>query len=102
MIDHQLLATWLSVRMDQMLRFPQMWGGQEAVEMQFLLLLEMDLLVHNPTLDEKHPRFILDKYHEFNRKKFKHSNTPASAKNLDWMEFTNHFVEFRASLKGTY
>jgi hypothetical protein len=98
----QHATDWLNKRMDAMLATPQMWGEQQAVELQFLQLLETDVMVTNADLDAKEPRFVLNKYAEHCRKRFKTAVLYASSYHLDWMELTGHLKEFRASLKGTY
>lgn len=94
--DNERVLAWLAKRLENILARPQMWGGQEAVELQVLQLLELETFVLDPSSDQ---RVVLDKYNEHSRKKWKTGALPASARNLDWTELIRHLTEFRNSLK---
>lgn len=90
--DFTRVKEWLTRRLDVILLRPEMWGAQEAVELQVLQLLELELFVNDPSSDQ---RKVMDLYNEFSRKKWRTGRMPASARNLDWTELTTHLKEFR-------
>lgn len=94
--DNTRMLAWLTKRLDNILARPEMWGGQEAVELQVLQLLELEVFINDPASNQ---RLVLDKYNEHSRKKWKTGVLPASARNLDWTELIRHLNEFRNSLK---
>ncbi len=56
---------WAKQRMDDILEAPRMWGSNEAVELQVLLLLELRALALQPERELKNPRRILDAYTDY-------------------------------------
>ncbi|MEP7125621.1 MAG: hypothetical protein ABJE95_32115 [Byssovorax sp.] len=56
------IVTWVDERIDDMLAAPRMWGSDEAVEMQTLLLLELRALTVSPAAELANPRRIVDAY----------------------------------------
>jgi hypothetical protein len=57
-----VIVTWVDQRMEDMLSAPRMWGSDEAVELQMLLLLELRALALWPEELTADPRRILDAY----------------------------------------
>jgi hypothetical protein len=53
-----------------MLAAPRMWGSDEAVEMQALLLIEMRALATRPEQELANPSRILDAYNAYLAKHF--------------------------------
>ncbi len=94
--DFTRVKEWLEKRLDNILARPEMWGGQEAVELQVLQLLELRTFLNDSASNQ---REVLDRYQEFSRKKFRKGPMPVSARNLDWTELTTHLKEFRMELK---
>lgn len=56
------IVTWVDERIEDMLAAPRMWGSDEAVELQVLLLLEIRTLALRPEELAANPRCILDAY----------------------------------------
>lgn len=56
------IVTWVNERIEDMLAAPRMWGSDEAVELQVLLLLEIRTLALRPEELAANPRCILDAY----------------------------------------
>jgi hypothetical protein len=64
----QALLSWGQERLDQIEKAPRMWGTtDEAVEFQYLLLLELLVFIRQDTQD---PRFVLEAYDRFLRQRF--------------------------------
>ncbi|MBK9260655.1 MAG: hypothetical protein IPM54_12640 [Polyangiaceae bacterium] len=59
---HHTIVHWVDQRIEDMLSAPRMWGGDEAVEMQLLLLFEMRALAMRPAQELDNPSRILDTY----------------------------------------
>lgn len=64
------LTHWLDDRLGAVLSAPAMWGSEEAVEMQALLLFELQAFARQPGRVECAPGEVLDAYAEFLRRKF--------------------------------
>lgn len=64
------LTHWLDARLEALLRTPAMWGSDEAVEMQALLLFELQAFARQPGRVEAAPGAVLDAYADFLRRKF--------------------------------
>lgn len=60
-----VIVTWVDQRMEDMLSAPRMWGSDEAIELQMLLLLELRTLALRPEELTANPRHILDAYAAF-------------------------------------
>lgn len=74
-----VIVTWVDQRMDDMLSAPRMWGSDEAIELQMLLLLELRALALRPEELTADPRRILDAYAAYLAKTYrKTSNRPLS------------------------
>jgi len=58
----QILSEMMDKRIDDLLRAPRMYGSPEAVEMQFLSLLEIQAEIENPKIPS---RFVFDRYERF-------------------------------------
>ena len=58
----QILSEMMDKRIDDLLRAPKMYGSPEAVEMQFLSLLEIQAEIENPKTPS---RFVFDRYERF-------------------------------------
>ncbi len=56
------IVTWVDQRLEDMLSAPRMWGSDEAVELQTLLLFELRSLAMRPAQEIEHPGRILDVY----------------------------------------
>lgn len=67
---HETIVAWVDQRMKDMLDAPRMWGSDEAVEMQALLLLELRALALRPDKELANPRRILDAYTAYINKTF--------------------------------
>lgn len=67
---HDWLITWVDDRCDEMLRAPRMWGSQEAVELQSLLLIELKTFARQPSFSSEDPRYVLEAYASFLRRRF--------------------------------
>jgi hypothetical protein len=65
-----IIVTWVDQRIADMLSAPRMWGSDEAVEVQTLLLLELRALALRPELELANPRRILDAYVAYLEKTF--------------------------------
>jgi hypothetical protein len=71
------IISWVDQRMDDLLATPRMWGSDEAVEMQALLLLELRALTSRPEKELANPRRVLDAYTSYLGKTFpKKPNRP--------------------------
>jgi hypothetical protein len=57
-----ILVNWVDQRMDDMLATPRMWGSDEAIEMQALLLFEVRALAMRPEQEIANPGRIMDAY----------------------------------------
>jgi hypothetical protein len=57
-----VIVTWVDQRIEDMLSAPRMWGSDEAIELQMLLLLELRALALRPEEITADPRRILDAY----------------------------------------
>lgn len=55
--------------MDAIAKAPAMWGGPEALEMQWLTLLEVWLIDTKPGFAEANPRHVLDRYEAFKKER---------------------------------
>jgi hypothetical protein len=59
---------------DEQLRYifaaPSMWGGDEAIELQVVQLLEFRSVALRPELEKRAPRTILDAYHRILKEEF--------------------------------
>lgn len=64
------IVTWVDQRIADMLSSPRMWGSDEAVEMQTILLLELRALALRPEPELANPRRILDAYVAYLEKTF--------------------------------
>jgi len=70
------LIAWINTRIAEMLAAPPMWGSNEAVELQFLLLTELRALALRPEQELANPRRVLDLYVTLLQEKF--PNDPPS------------------------
>jgi hypothetical protein len=64
------IVGWVDRRIEDMLAAPRMWGSDEAVEMQLLVLLEMRALATRPDQELANPSRILDAYNAYLAKRF--------------------------------
>jgi hypothetical protein len=64
------IVTWADQRIADMLAAPRMWGSDEAIEMQTLLLLELRALATRPEPELANPRRILDAYAAYLQKSY--------------------------------
>ena len=71
-IDSNTLVAWVDERIRDMLRAPRMYGSDEVVEMQVLLLLEVRALATDPERSQAEPRRVLGAYVAHARKKHDH------------------------------
>ena len=58
----QILSEMMDKRIDDLLRASKMYGSPEAVEMQFLSLLEIQAEIETPEISS---RFVFDRYERF-------------------------------------
>jgi len=63
------LLEFVDERIDSLLRVPEMWGPEESIELQLLLLLEVRLLTLSPSLKSDIP-LIQQGFIHFVRSKF--------------------------------
>lgn len=84
--------------LDYLLRYPRMFGSQEAIEFQFLLALETHLVLVNPEADQEESRWVLNRYHKFLRTMDPGGCSYMSAWGLPWEEFTLNLTRFRDDL----
>lgn len=94
------IVDWIDKSLDDLLAAPGMWGSNEAVEMQFLQLLEFRSLVLQPQEQLASPRRVIDAYSAFVSKRFALSPprpffAVAQARGLRGQEFTSVLEEFR-------
>jgi hypothetical protein len=76
--DLPTVTRWAQARIKDILATPGMWGAsQEALELQVLLLLEVQVLDMRPDILERDPRLVLDTYTRKLRERFpKSRNLP--------------------------
>lgn len=90
------LLTWINTRIADMLAAPPMWGSNEAVELQFLLLTELRALALRPEQELANPRRVLDLYVTLLQETF--PNDPPSP--LFRLQESQDPLDFAAVLKG--
>jgi len=94
------LRGWLDRRMDEMLSAPRMWGSDESIELQILLLLELKSFVRHPSSLNNDPRRVIDAYLGFLRDRFpSRPNMPLhQLLSAEPQQFSAVLSEFRALL----
>lgn len=90
---HDAVLRWANERLDALLAAPPMWGSNEAVEMQALLLLELRALTLRP--DESDA--VFERYAAFLRRRFPGA-TPAPLCEIEGAPFEATLNEFRRLL----
>lgn len=65
-----IVVRWVEDRIQQMLKAPPMWGSNEAVELQILLLTELRALACRPDQETQNPRRVLDLYVKYLGQRF--------------------------------
>lgn len=98
-----IIVKWTEEYASQILAAPRMWGSLEAVEMQFLQLLEVRALALRPQQELNCPRRVIDSYTAFLRDRFaEHAPLPlselAKALSLDDSEFITILKEFQTRM----
>jgi hypothetical protein len=69
---------WIDERLDTLLAHPGQWGQSEAVEMQFLLLIEMRVHSMDPAWEHENQGYVFETYCAYLKKKFPKWHGPAS------------------------
>lgn len=70
------MTCWARARIKDILATPEMWSSSwEALELQVLLLLEVQVLDMRPGILEREPRLVLDTYTQKLRERFPKSGT---------------------------
>ncbi len=64
------IAAWVDSRIAAILATPRMWGSNEAVELQVLLLHEIRALALRPAEELASPRAVLEAYQAFLLRRF--------------------------------
>lgn len=77
--ERQALSDFIRERISNLLATPRMWGSPEAVEMQFLQLLEILMAVEAPSYIKANPRLVIDSYDKFIQCRFPDTKRPLSA-----------------------
>lgn len=95
------LSQWLDKRLEAVLSAPTMWGSDEAVEMQALLLFELQAFARQPGGVEAAPSAVLDAYAEFLRMKFP-GRPRAPLSELAPEQFSAWLREFREVLLESF
>lgn len=91
------ITHWADERLDALLAAPSMWGSDEAVEMQALLLLELRVLALRPAHSEADPRTVFDRYTRYLRNLYP-SQQPAPLCELAGERFAAELERFRCLL----
>lgn len=95
------LLTWTKERLDQIERAPRMWGQTgEAIEFQYLQLLEMRFCSHAAAEEHDPQRFVLDAYATFLRHHFpSQPSWPLHQLCPDRVESSGHFMSVLSSFR---
>jgi len=91
------LIGWVDERLDALISAPPMWGSNEAVEMQALMLFELRALALRPEEMVKTPGTVFDTYTTFLRERFPDLD-PAPLCELASAPFEKTLAEFRSLL----
>lgn len=94
---HATVLRWANEYLDAMLGAPPMWGSNEAVEMQVLLLLELRALALHPEASEAAPDAVFRLYTAFLRRRFP-DRGPAPLCEIESAPFRETLAEFRLLL----
>ena len=91
---HKEISEFATKRVEDMLKSPEMWGSQEAVELQVLQLMEIRMLIEHPLKLKINPRYVLDMHVTYISRAFKISYTkPMFSMHLEWKEFAAHLSQ---------
>jgi hypothetical protein len=85
---------WANERLDALLGAPPMWGSNEAVEMQALLLMELRALALRPEASDASPDAVFELYTAFLRERFP-GRGPAPLCEIEGAPFQETLTEFR-------
>lgn len=89
----QMLSERMDKRINDLLAVPRMYGSPEAVEMQFLQILEIQTEIENPQI---YSRSVFDRYDNFIRQNFPTTAGPLSAiLSNNFEQLTQKLQEFR-------
>jgi hypothetical protein len=94
---HATVLHWANERLDALLGAPPMWGSNEAVEMQALLLLELRSLALRPEESSASPDAVFALYTTFLRQRFP-ERAPAPLCEIEGAPFAEILAEFRRLL----
>jgi hypothetical protein len=94
---HATVLRWANERLDALLGVPPMWGSNEAVEMQALLLLELRALALRPDESDASPDAVFGLYTAFLRQRFPERG-PAPLCEIEGAPFQETLDEFRRLL----
>lgn len=97
-VEDQVLH-WTEEHIDALVAAPPMWGSNEAVEMQALLLFELKALLLRPEESAKDPSRIFDTYTRFLRERFPRL-PPAPLCELEAAPFAETLKEFHRLLSS--
>lgn len=96
-----MIDDFVKTRLDQMLTYPENWGGPEAYELQVLLLIEIEMLMANRLAEADSLRLVLDRYSMFLQKELPSLGArPLSTVIDDFEKLSEHLTRFRQSLDG--
>lgn len=89
----KIMSEQMDKRIDDLLAAPKMYGSPEAVEMQFLSLMEIQAEIENPKTPS---RFVFDRYERFLVQNFTTTIRPLHAiLNNDFELLVQKLQEFR-------
>jgi hypothetical protein len=94
---HGTVLRWANERLDALLGAPPMWGSNEAVEMQALLLMELRAIALRPEESEESPDAVFELYAAFLRQRFP-GRAPAPLCEIEGAPFQETLDEFRRLL----
>ncbi len=93
-----MIDDFIRTRLDQMLAYPENWGGPEAYEFQVLLLIEIEMLLANKLVEPDSLRLIFDRYSMFLQKELPTLGVrPLSTVIDDFKKLSEYLTHFRQS-----
>lgn len=97
------LLEWSESRLDALLRAPRMWGSNEAVEMQSILLMELRALALRPYASHGDINYVFESYVTFLRDKYpEHPPAPLSKLSISEREFVDTLTTFRQEFASRF
>lgn len=95
----ETVLRWANERLDAIIGAPPMWGSNEAVEMQVLLLMELRALALRPQDSLDSPDAVFELYTTFLRQRFP-ENPPAPLCEIEAAPFEQTLRDFRKLLEA--